>query len=109
MHHAALAMAIAIINPIVPENDRHALFGAYLIITLLYVVNEEDYYIASSFTFYSSPSQECIEIILHNDDCLEGLHSFSVNLNEQPLNISTSGVTDILIADANDGKCMGIM
>ena len=66
-------------------------------------MSEEDYSITSSFTFYSSPSQECIEIILHNDDSLEGLHSFSVNLNEQPLNISTSGFTDILIADANDG------
>ena len=66
-------------------------------------MNEEDYSITSSFTFYSSPSQECIDIILHNDDSLEGLHSFSVNLNEQPLNISTSGVTDILIEDANDG------
>ena len=64
----------------------------------------DDYIITSLFTFESSPSQDCVEVDLLEDSCVEGLHSFTVSLEEpeQP-SFATAGLTDILIIDANDG------
>ena len=70
----------------------------------------DDYFITSLFTFESSPSQDCVEVDLLEDSCVEGQHSFTVSLEEpeQP-SFATAGLTNILIIDANDGIIMPYM
>ena len=65
----------------------------------------DDYFITSLFTFEFSPSQDCVEVDLLEDSCVEGQHSFTVSLeeSEQP-SFTTAGITDILIIDSNDGN-----
>ena len=71
---------------------------------LNHAVSTDDYSITSLFTFTTSPSQDCVDIELLEDSSIEGCHSFSVSLvePEEPA-FSTSGITDILIEDTNDG------
>lgn len=71
---------------------------------MYYTVSVDDYSITSLFTFESSPSQDCVDIALLEDSSIEGQHSFTVSLEEpeQP-SFSTTGLTEILIIDANDG------